>query len=40
MFFQLLLTIKVNVVAKIMHIVLMCYFHVKNKKLPFLAVLT
>ena len=41
MFFQLLSTIKVNLVAKITQSVYLCVtFHVKHKKLPFLAVLT
>ena len=41
MFFQLLSTIKVNLVAKIMQSAYLCViFHVKHKKLPFLAVLT
>ena len=41
MFFQLLSTIKRNLVAKIMKSVYLCViFHVKHKKLPFLAVLT
>ena len=41
MFFQLLSTIKVNLVAKILQSVSLCViFHVKHKKLPFLAVLT
>ena len=39
--FQLLSTIKVNLVAKIMQSAYLCIiFHVKHKKLPFLAVLT
>ena len=39
--FQLLSTIKVNLVAKIMHSGYLCViFRVKHKKLPFLAVLT
>ena len=39
--FQLLPTIKVNIVAKIMQSVCLCViFHVKHKKLPSLAVLT
>ena len=41
MFFQLLSTIKVNLVAKILQSVYLCViFHVKHKKLLFLAVLT
>ena len=41
MSFQLLLKIKVNIVAKIMQSAYLCViFHVKHKKLPFLAVLT
>ena len=41
MFFQLFSTIKVNRVAKIMQSAYLCaIFHVKHKKLPFLAVLT
>ena len=41
MFFQLLSTIKVNLVDKIMQSVYLCViFHVKHKKLPFLTVLT
>ena len=41
MFSQLLSTIKVNLVAKIMQSVYSCViFHVKHKKLSFLAVLT
>ena len=41
MFFQLLSTTKVNLVAKIMQSAYLCViFHVKHKKLPFLAVLT
>ena len=41
MFFQLLSTIKVNLVAKIMQSAYLCViFHVKHKKLPFLAVYT
>ena len=41
MFFQLLSTIKVNLVAKIMQSVYVCViFHVKQKNLPFFAVLT
>ena len=41
MFFQLLSTIKVNLVAKIMQSAYLCViFHVKHKKLLFLAVLT
>ena len=41
MFFQLLSTIKVNIVAKIMQCAYLCViFHVKHKKIPFLAVLT
>ena len=41
MFFQLLSAIKVNLVAKIMQNAYLCViFHVKNKKLPFLEVLT
>ena len=41
MLFQLLSTIKVNLVAKIMQKAYLCViFHVKHKKLPFLAVLT
>jgi len=41
MFFQLLSTIKVNLVAKIMQNVYLCViFHVKHKKLSFLAFLT
>ena len=41
MFFQLLSTMKVNLVAKIMESAYLCLsFHVKHKKLPFLAVLT
>ena len=40
LFFQLLSTIKVNLVAKIMQSAYLCgIFHVKLKKLPFLAVL-
>ena len=40
-FFQLLSTIKVNIVAKIMQSAyLSVIFHVKHKKIPFLAVLT
>ena len=40
-FFQLSSTIKVNLVAKIMQSAYLCViFHVKHKKLPFLAVLT
>ena len=39
--FQLLSTIKVNLAAKIMQSAYLCIiFHVKHKKLPFLAVLT
>ena len=39
--FQLLSTIKVNLVAKIMQSAYLCViFHVKHKKLLFLAVLT
>ena len=39
--FQLPSTIKVNIVAKIMQRVYLCViFHVKHKKLPFIAVLT
>ena len=41
MFFQLLSTIKVNLVAKIMQSVYLCViFHVKHRTLPFLEVLT
>ena len=41
MFFQFLSTIKVNLVAKIMHSAFLCViFHVKHKQLPFLAVVT
>ena len=41
MFFQLLLTIKVNLVAKTMQNAYLCViFHLKLKNLPFLAVLT
>ena len=41
MFFQLLSTIKVNIVAKIKQSVYLCViFHVKHKKLTFLAVFT
>ena len=41
MFFQLLSTIKVNILAKIMQSAYLCViFHVKNQKLPFVAVLT
>jgi len=41
MFFQLLSTIKVNLVVKIMQSVYLCViFHVKHKKLPFFVVLT
>ena len=41
MFFQLLSTIKVNLVAKIMQSVYLCViFLVKHIKLPFLVVLT
>ena len=41
MFFQLLSTTKVNLVAKIMQSAYLCViFHVKHKKLLFLAVLT
>ena len=41
MFFHLLSTIKVNLVAKIMQNAYLCViFHVKHKKLPFLEVLT
>ena len=41
MFFQLFSTIKVNLVAKIMQSAYLCViFHVKHKKIPFLAVLT
>ena len=41
MFFQLLLTVKVNFVAKIMQSAYLCViFHVQHKKLLFLAVLT
>ena len=41
MFFQLLSTIKVNLVAKIVQSVyLYVIFHVKHENLPFLAVLT
>ena len=41
MFFQLLSTIKVNLLAKIMQSAYLCViFHVENQKLPFLAVLT
>ena len=41
MFFQLLSTIKVNLVAKIMPSAYLCVIsHVKHKKLPFLALLT
>ena len=41
MSFQLLSTIKVNLVAKIVQSVyLYVIFHVKHEKLPFLAVLT
>ena len=39
--FQLLSTIKVNLMAKMMQSAYFCViFHVKYKKLPFLAVLT
>ena len=39
--FQLLSTIKVNLVAKMMQSAYFCViFHVKYKKLPFLVVLT
>ena len=41
MFFQLLSIIKVNLVAKMMQSAHFCViFHVKHKKLPFLAVLS
>ena len=41
MYFQLFSTIKVNLVAKIMQSAYLCViFHVKHKKIPFLAVLT
>ena len=41
MFFQLLSTIKLNLVAKIMEIAYLCVsFHFKQKILPFLTVLT
>ena len=41
MFFQLLSTIKVNLVAKIMQRAYLCVtFHLKHKKLPFFTVLT
>ena len=41
MFFQLLSTIKVNLAAKLVQSVYLCViFHVKHKKLPFLADLT
>ena len=41
MFFQLLSTIKVNLVAKIMQIAYLCVvYNVKHKKSAFLAVLT
>ena len=41
MFFQLLSTLKVNLVAKITQSAYLCViFHVKHKKLLFLAVLT
>ena len=43
MFFHLLSTIKVNLVAKIMQNAYLCVIfhdHVKHKKLPFLEVLT
>ena len=40
-FFQLLSTIKVTLVAKIMQSAYLCLsFHVKYKKVPFLAALT
>ena len=39
MFVQFLSTIKVNLVAKIMQSAYLCViFHVKHKKLPFLAI--
>ena len=41
MFFQLLPTMKVNLLAKIKQSAYLCViFHVKQKKLPFVAVLT
>ena len=41
LFFQLLLTIKVNLVAKILQSTYLCViFHVNHKTLPFLAVLS
>ena len=41
MFFQLLLTMKVNLVAKIMQNAYLCViFHLKLKNFPFLALLT
>ena len=41
MFFQLLSTINVNLVANIMQSAYLCViFHLKHKKVPFLAVLT
>ena len=41
MFFKLISTIKVNLVAKMMRGAYLCViFHVKHKKLLFLAVLT
>ena len=39
-FFQLLSTIKVNIVAKTMQSVIYMLFLIKHKELPFLAVLT
>ena len=40
MFFQLLSTIKVNLIAKIMQSAYLCViFHVKFKKIPFLMVM-
>ena len=40
MFFQLLSTIKVNLMAKIMQSAYLCViFHVKHKKIPFLMVM-